>query len=341
MRLQQIYHIVKSNYPIIEEATTAKVATQNDRYSIGNWDKVSISLAEVRKVGALEAGIDNIYEISTSLRESKKQAIITGSASNTYAQKRSALLNNMKAIIDLCESMGISEITDHEFEVKIPIHNDFILYADTIKKFNIFLKSCPILNREKIKLRGTDIGSEWLIFAVDSGEILGIILGLAFVGVKIRNEFWDGSIKKEKANKLKQERKKRKLLESKDSEIDDKGIDSMTEKSIRLHAELGAVEAYEKYNEFKKNVNPEDKKVDTSKKDGKKDPSESDTENETINRIANSLIVLGKSMAEGLEIHPSIKVPEEERQNFTKINNAESLDVTVKLLEEFIDDDNS
>lgn len=74
----------------------------------------------------------------------------------------------MSAIIDLCESMGMSAEEKSGIDIKIPPNCDFTDFRKIMDDLEFIFLKCPLFksDTEELKFESVDVGSTWISFIV-------------------------------------------------------------------------------------------------------------------------------------------------------------------------------
>lgn len=181
MRLKEYYSICKTNRNLPSLYVIKPVQQSEKReFILSNWDLVFDSLLSLKKVPIFSELISNLFFVLPQASERKHEIKITADQKNHFTSTISKLNTKIATIIELCESMDMVDVSEG-FEVKFPVFTDFNEFSKAINDFNQFLKICPIFHQDDVslQLKGTDIGSFWIVVGIASTTAAIVLKNLA------------------------------------------------------------------------------------------------------------------------------------------------------------------
>ena len=142
--------------------------------------KVDAVLDLVSVIESLRPTIDTFRGASVGLGKGCIKASIPNEAKAKAESAYNELKLQSKAIISLCESLGMDE-TREGFDIKLPPDISLQELSACAKDLDFIFTKCPILQAdgEVISLSSVDIGSIWLTFVVGAGGLAAILRALA------------------------------------------------------------------------------------------------------------------------------------------------------------------
>lgn len=203
---------------------------------------------------------------------------------NTYNElqsKNRIILTKLEAIIDLYESMkdGVSQ---PGIDIKIPTCNSLKEYIDILDNINFILTQCPYLKNEneEIKYKGTDVGSDWITFAI-------IVSGAVSTGFVVLNNL--ASLMNKAISLLSNKR----ILDMQDEML----------QTMQLKNEViqETVDTFKKMKEITYKQYVDELQSELGKL----------ADGEEEGRVSKSLEKLANLIDKGVEIHTSIETPKE------------------------------
>lgn len=176
MRLYNIYYTCRE---LLKDIIILDVDDSvNGTKKITNWNTYKTALERLSRIDFIRNDAMAAYNVLTSMDREKEIPDIGINTYRALMAKKSILLTKVNAVIDLYESMR-EDVSGNGIDMKIPICDSLEEYIRILADINFVINQCPYLRNENetIKFKGTDIGSEWITFAViTSGAAGGVIL---------------------------------------------------------------------------------------------------------------------------------------------------------------------
>lgn len=170
MKLYNVYRLCKNHinlFKIIKIVESEELNATGTRrikiYTINNWLELKEVLNIINKIPVLANYTnDFIQSVPDSLRDNASPCMEI-ERYNNFISKKDILLSKMKTIIELYESMNITESGDG-LDIKLPPCNDLKDYISYLKDIDFIFTQCPFLQCENeiLKFGSVDIGSNWL-----------------------------------------------------------------------------------------------------------------------------------------------------------------------------------
>lgn len=293
MRLYNIYYILKS---IIDtKQLDLSITTTTGSRKIISWPIYKQALKTLSTIDFIRKDVLATYEVLDPMDREKRSPEIGLNTYNELISKNEVLLTKINAVIDLYESIRNGE-SQPGIDIKIPACNTLEEYIDILKNVNFILTQCPYLksDSEEIKYKGTDVGSDWITFAI-------ALSGATTTGFFILNNFAS-------------------LINKAISLMSNKKVFDMQEetyKSMRLKNEITeeTIDAFKRMKEitYKKYVDELQDEI-CPLKDGEEE-----------GRVSKSLEKLANLIDKGVEIHTSIETPKEIKVLFPFVESQQTL----------------
>lgn len=278
MRLYDIYYICKTEFENINKLQASSSA--NGTRKISSWPSYKIALLNLSEIDFIKEDVQKVYMV---LNPIDREQSIPEIGLNTYQEllsKHNILRTKIIAVIDLYESMK-DATSKPGIDIKIPNCDYLKEYMDILDDINFIFTQCPYLlnENEELKFNGTDVGSQWITFAIVSGA--------ATTGFIILNNL--ASL----VNKTIALMSNKKVFDMQEE----------TYKSMQLKNEITqeTINAFKKMKEitYKKYVDELQDELGTLK-DGEEE-----------GKVSKSLEKLANLIEKGVEIHTSIETPKE------------------------------
>lgn len=172
MRLHNIYYTCRE---ILKDIIILDVAvTANGTKKITNWVTYKKALENLSEIDFIRNDAMAVYNVLTPMDREKEIPDIGINTYQALIAKKNILLSKVNALIDLYESVRQDE-AGNGIDIKIPNCDSLKEYIDILENINFVINQCPYLRNENedIKFKGTDIGSEWIAFAIVTGGVVG------------------------------------------------------------------------------------------------------------------------------------------------------------------------
>ena len=211
----------------------------------------------------------------------------------------------MQGVVDLYESMhdGISQ---PGIDIKIPSCESLKDYIKILDDIDFIITQCPYLRNENedIKYRGTDVGSDWITFAI----IMSSTVSASFVVLNNLASLM---------NKAIQIKSNKKVLD-----MQDEILKTMQSKNEATQETVDAFKKMKKitYKQYVDELQNELGRLENGEEEGK---------------VAKSLEKLANLLDKGVEIHTSIETPKEIKVLFPFVETQQTLpDSLLKYIED-------
>ena len=302
MRLYNIYFSCKCAY---DGMKNLEVEKRNDgAYSLRNWIPCKQSLESLMNIDFISSDVERAYKTISPFDRKDVTPDIAPKTKDEFMAGYKVVMNKLEAVISLYESMRDGE-SKPGVDIKIPKCMDLKEYISILRDIDFILYQCPYMSSKEEELRysGTDVGSEWITFALISagaGTTFYILNNLAAlvnkaIGLKTNNNFF--KMEEEILNTMKQK-----------NEVAAETLDVF--KKIKEITYKNCVEELE--NEI------------GELKDG-----------EERDKVSRTLEIMGNLIEKGVEIYTSIETPKEIKVLFPfSDSQAEIPESLVKYLED-------
>lgn len=183
VRFYNVYFICKSYIGTINNVHIREMRNANGvltGYRILNWSECKKVLPDIAQITSIKPVINNVCNVLDFVaieQEHPETSIDTGRKFRDAFEK---LRISMNAIINLYESMELGK-NDCGIDVKIPSCDSLKEYMEYLKEIDFVFTQCPYLqcDKEQIKFKNVDVGSQWLNFMVISTSSFYILNNLA------------------------------------------------------------------------------------------------------------------------------------------------------------------
>lgn len=176
MRLYNVYYLCKQCEEVINSLNFTARNTSPQVFYIENWNEYKKALFTIRQIEFLKEKVDDFYETVPVFVREKARPEIDSDTKARLESKKKIILENIRSVIALYESMNLSE-NKNGIDVKIPKCDSLATYIFYLKELDFVFTQCPYLNPDEgqILFNTVDVGSQWLEFCVKavSGTTVG------------------------------------------------------------------------------------------------------------------------------------------------------------------------
>ncbi len=302
MRLYNVYYICKAALNGLTQIEDKPL--ENGAKRLGGWDIGKQALESLFDIDFIKDDANNLYNTLSPIDRENPNPSIGISTYNKFTSLRKKIVTKLESVVDLYESMrdGISQ---PGIDIKIPQCNSLKEYIKILSDIDFVFTQCPyfIDNNERIEYKGTDVGSDWITFAI----IISSATSASFIILNNLASLINKAISL-KSNK--------KILDMQEE----------TYKAMQLKNEItqDVIDAFNKMKQITyKNYVDELQKELGNLKDGDEE-----------GRVSKSLEKLATLIDKGVEIHTSIETPKEIKVLFPFAETQQSLpDNLLKYIE--------
>lgn len=303
MRLYNIYYICKAALNGLREIKEESL--QNNAKRLRGWSVGKQALESLFAIDFIKDDANKLYNILSPIDREKTNPDIGANTFSEFVKLYKTLIEKLESVVDLYESMkdGTSR---PGIDIKIPQCESLKDYIKILNDIDFVLTQCPYLRNEneEIKYKGTDVGSDWITFAI----VVSTATSASFV---ILNNL--ASI----MNKVISLKSNKKILDMQEE----------TYKAMQLKNEVtqDVIDAFDKMKQITyKNYVDELQEELGALKDGDEE-----------GRVSKSLEKLTTLIEKGVEIHTSIETPKEIKVLFPFVEAQQTLpDGLLKFLED-------
>lgn len=302
MRLYNIYYICKAALP---DLNLSVERYNNGSRKIINWASYKKTLQVLFNIDFIKKDVLAAFEVLDPIDREQLTPQIGTDTYNELVKKNDLILTKVTTVIDLYKSMK-NGTSKPGIDIKIPPCNSLKDYIKILDDIDFILTQCPYLKNEneEIKYKGTDVGSDWITFAI-------VISGAVSTGFVILNNLAS-------------------LMHKAISLMSNKKILDMQEetyKTMQLKNEITqeTIDAFKRMKEitYKKYVDELQNEL------GKLDDGEEE------GRVSKSLEKLANLIDKGVEIQTSIETPKEIKVLFPFVDAQQVLpDTLLKYIED-------
>lgn len=303
MRLYNVYYICKAALNGLKQIETGVLG--NGAKRLIGWDIGKQALESLFDIDFIKDDAQQLYNVLSPIDREKQSPDIGSNTFNEYNSLYKKLICKLESVVDLYESMreGISQ---PGIDIKIPTCNSLKEYIKILNDIDFIFTQCPYLKDENevIKYKGTDVGSEWLTFAV----VISSATSVGFIILKNLSFLMDKAI----------------------SLMSNKKVLDMQEETYKMMLQKNeitqsTIDAFNKMKEITYKTYVDELQDELGKlKDGDEE-----------GRVSKSLEKLANLIDKGVEIHTSIETPQEIKVLFPFVEPQRSLpDSLLKYIED-------
>ena len=303
MRLYNVYYTCKVALNALKQIKIDSLG--NGAKKLIGWGIGKPALESLFDIDFIKDDAQQLYNILSPIDREKQSPDIGINTFNEYNLLYKKLIYKLESVIDLYESMreGISQ---PGIDIKIPSCNSLKDYIKILNDIDFILTQCPYLKNEneEIKYRGTDVGSDWITFAI----IVSSATSASFVILKNLSFLMDKAISLMSNKKV--------------LDMQEETYKTMLQKNEITQA---TIDAFNKMKEitYKKYVDELQDEVGKLK-DGEEE-----------SKVSKSLEKLANLIDKGIEIHTSIETPKEIKVLFPFVESQQTLpDNLLKYIED-------
>lgn len=303
MRLHNVYYVCKAALNGLKQIKSESLSSGATRLT--GWNIGKQAIESLFNIDFIKDDAQKIYYTLSPIDREKQRPDIGSSTFNEFSPLYKKLIFKLESVVDLYESMreGVSQ---PGIDIKIPPCNSLKEYIKILDDIDFVFTQCPyfINDNERIEYKGTDVGSDWVTFAI----IVSTVTSASFV---ILNNL--ASI----MNKVTVLLSNKKVLDMQEE----------TYKAMQLKNEVtqDVIDAFNKMKEitYKKYVDELQDEIGELK-DGEEE-----------GKVSKSLEKLASLIDKGVEIHTSIETPKEIKVLFPFVESQQSLpDNLLKYIED-------
>ncbi len=303
MRFYDVYYTCKAAWNGLNELK--KEVLSNGGKRLIDWSISKQAIESLFTIDFIKDDAQNLYNVLSPIDREKSSPDIGPNTFEKFNVLYDRLLTKLEAVIDLYESMKTG-VSQPGIDVKIPPCNSLKEYIRILDDIDFVFTQCPYLinENEEIKYKGTDVGSDWITFAI----IMSTTVSASFI---ILNNL--ASI----MNKVIALVSNKKILDMQDEVLKTMQLkNEATQETIDTFKKLKEI-TYKKYVD---ELQDELGKLKDGEEEGK---------------VSKSLEKLATLIDKGVEIHTSIETPKEIKVLFPFVETQQSLpDNLLKFLED-------
>ncbi len=303
MRLYNIYYTCKSVISDLENLHCETTPTGAKR--LISWESYKQALLALFSFDFIKDNAKATYNVLNPIELEQTQPVIGEKTHLKLFKQNEILLSKTKAVIDLYESLkdGISQ---PGIDIKLPTCESLGDYISILKDVNFIFTQCPYLlsEKEEIKYKGTDIGSDWITFAI-------VVSGTVSSGFVILNNL--ASL----INKAIALKSNKKVLDMQDELLTTmKSKNEVAQETLDIFKKMKEITLNEYVDELEKEIS----ELPNGEEKGK---------------VSKSLEKLSFLIDRGLEIHSSIETPKDIKVLFPFVESQYALsDEILKYIED-------
>ncbi len=304
MRLYNVYYTCKAAFNGLKKLKILTIG-KSGGYTLNNWTVCKQVIESLFTIDFITYDAQKLYDVLSPIDREKIDPDIGYSTLEKFKILYDKLLAKLEAVIDLYESMkdGASQ---PGIDIKVPSCNSLKEYIKILDDIDFVFTQCPYLinENEEIKYKGTDVGSDWITFAI----IMSTTASASFI---ILNNL--ASI----MNKVIALISNKKILDMQDEMLKTMQLkNEATQETIDVLKKI-------KENTYKKYVDELQDELGKLK-DGEEE-----------GKVSKSLEKLVNLVDKGVEIHTSIETPKEIKVLFPFVETQQSLpDSLLKYIED-------
>lgn len=303
MRLYNIYYTCKAALNGLKQ--TREESLQNGAKRLSGWSIGKQALESLFTIDFIKDDANKLYNILSPIDRENPNPDIGYNTFNEFVTSYKKLIAKLEGVVDLYESMrdGISK---PGIDIKVPTCDSLKDYINILDDINFVITQCPYLKDENEEIRyiGTDVGSDWITFAI----VMSSTVSASFVILNNLASIMNKAISL-KSNK--------KILD-----MQEEILMSMQLKNNIAKETMDAFEEMKKltYKKYIDELQDEIGKLKDGDEEG---------------RVTKSLEKLANLIDKGVEIHTSIETPKEIKVLFPFVEPQQSLpDSLLKYIED-------
>lgn len=284
---------------------TREESLQNGAKRLSGWSIGKQALESLFTIDFIKDDANKLYNILSPIDRENPNPDIGYNTFNEFVTSYKKLIAKLEGVVDLYESMrdGISK---PGIDIKVPTCDSLKDYINILDDINFVITQCPYLKDENEEIRyiGTDVGSDWITFAI----VMSSTVSASFVILNNLASIMNKAISL-KSNK--------KILD-----MQEEILMSMQLKNNIAKETMDAFEEMKKltYKKYIDELQDEIGKLKDGDEEG---------------RVTKSLEKLANLIDKGVEIHTSIETPKEIKVLFPFVEPQQSLpDSLLKYIED-------
>lgn len=303
MRLYNVYYICKAALNGLNQIKDE--AVQNEAKRLTGWNTSKQALESLFTIDFIKDDAIKLYNILSPIDREDANPVIGPNTFEKFKISYKKIVTKLECVIDLYESMR-DGTSNPGIDIKIPTCDSLKDYINILDEINFIITQCPYLRNEneEIKYKGTDVGSDWITFAI----IVSSAASASFVILKNLSFLMDKAISLMSNKKI--------------LDMQEETYKTMLQKNEITQA---TIDAFNKMKEitYKKYVDELQDEVGKLK-DGEEE-----------GKVSKSLEKLANLIDKGVEIHTSIETPKEIKVLFPFVEPQQSLpDGLLKYIED-------
>lgn len=165
MRLYNVYYTCKAALNGLKELKDETLS--NGSKKLVNWNISKQALETLFNIDFIKEDAKQLYNILSPFDREKISADIGGQTFKEFLPIYKKIVSKLQGVVDLYESMrdGVSQ---PGIDIKIPSCDSLKDYIKILDDIDFIITQCPYLRNEneEIKYKGTDVGSDWITFAI-------------------------------------------------------------------------------------------------------------------------------------------------------------------------------
>lgn len=195
MRLYNIYYLCKDANTKLKTLIPEK--NTDGSYTLRDWHICKIGLEALFDINFIKEDVKETYNSISIFDVGGLNPKVSTHVYEKFNFHYKNLITKLNAIMDLYESVRNSNISPG-IDIKIPHCNKLRDYIDILRDIEFVVEQCPYLKseNEELQFSGTDVGSDWITFAIigvpASFYILNNIASLVnkAIALKSNNKIW-------------------------------------------------------------------------------------------------------------------------------------------------------
>ena len=184
MRLGEMQHRLESYLSATRLSYTLRPNGQ--LVCVSGADAMRFALAMIEPIEALTADVKLVKE--NELYRLIEGAILDKSVVDHFNIEAGRLINHGSSILEALRQVA-PRVASNTIAIKLPPVSTCIELEAFISKLRIGLDHhTRLVLGDGLTLEGFDTGTEWLVFAANSSQVLGYVFGFLAIAVKLRRE---------------------------------------------------------------------------------------------------------------------------------------------------------
>lgn len=295
MRYQIQIEMLEASQKLLEIKSQQLPNTQT--FYVNNIKDISQGIEILKNLEYLNPELKRVMDLGIVTNVQSSTITVNNDVFSKLTASVNALRNKINQNLSILKSTVI-EISESTICIKLIEHDSLKELGNELELIDTILNQ--IISHKDVsgtyKFSSFDIGSTWVYILINSSLTMNLIAGVVWSACVIRKKWLECEYLKQQI----------KLMKIKEDSLKD--IQEASDKQLKLLTESEAKNIMQQFN------------LDN-------------TDNEYQNRLVHSITELSKLINEGVQVQPSLLVPEESKNLFPNYKELDSIQSHTKLLE--------